>query len=120
MGSNRWQDVINTYGASDVDRDLTCGYFTKDPAELVDRFGGRWATTTFQPGDVVVLNMFTMHASLTNTTNRYRISCDTRYQPAGEPIDERWAGQSPITHTRFWAPDAQLQTVEQSRQKWGV
>lgn len=120
LGSNKWQKVIDTYGKTDVDRDLTCGYFSNDPAELVDKFGGRWASTTFEPGDVVILNMFTMHASLMNMTNKYRISCDTRYQLASEPIDERWAGKEPKTHTEFWAEGTQLEPVEVSRQKWGV
>ena len=70
LGSNTWQHVIDTYGKTDVDRDLTCGYFSNDPAELVDTFGGRWATTTFEPGDVVILSMFLMHASLANNSNR--------------------------------------------------
>lgn len=120
LGSNKWQKVIDTYGHTDVDRDKTCGYFSDDPAELVDKFGGRWASTTFEPGDVVILNMFIMHASLTNMTNKYRISCDTRYQLASEPIDERWAGKEPKTHTEFWAEGAELEPVEVSRQKWGV
>lgn len=120
LGSNRWEQVIATYGRSDVDRDLTMGHFTNDPAELVDRFGGRWATAHFSAGDVIILDMFTMHASLANQTNRYRISCDTRYQRADEPIDDRWAGEQPVGHTDFWAPDARLEPVEQSRQRWGV
>ena len=120
LGSNRWKHVIETYGRTDVDRDLTCGYFTKDPAELVDRFGGRWATTTFEPGDVVILDMFTMHASLTNNSNRYRISCDTRYQLASDPVDERWAGKAPKAHAQFWAPEAKLEPVEVSRKRWGI
>lgn len=120
LGSNRWKEVIETYGRTDVDRDLTCGYFTDDPAELVDRFGGRWASTTFEPGDVVILDMFTMHASLTNNSDKYRISCDTRYQLASDPIDERWAGKAPKAHERFWAKEAKLVPVEVSRQQWGL
>jgi ectoine hydroxylase-related dioxygenase (phytanoyl-CoA dioxygenase family) len=120
LGSNRWQEVIDTYGRSDVDRDLTCGYFTKDPAELVDKFGGRWATTTFEPGDAVILNMFIMHGSLTNLSNRYRISCDTRVQLASEPVDDRWAGENPKMHVQFWKPGVELEPIEASRARWGV
>ena len=120
LGSNQWRDVIDTYGKTDVDRDLTCGYFSKDPAELVDKFGGRWATTTFEPGDVVILSMFLMHASLTNNSDKYRISCDTRYQLASEPIDDRWAGQQPRMHDGFWQPGAALVPVEVSRKRWGL
>jgi hypothetical protein len=40
-----------------------------------------------------------IHASLDNrTTDRVRISTDTRYQLASEPIDERWIGENPIGH----------------------
>jgi hypothetical protein len=87
---------------------------------MVDRFGGRWATTTFTPGDAMIVGMYTMHASLTNTTNRYRISCDTRYQPASSPVDDRWSGARPIGHPVMWGPNPQLETVEVSRQRWGL
>ena len=30
----------------------------------------------------LVFGMFTMHGSLDNVSNRYRLSCDTRYQRA--------------------------------------
>lgn len=120
LGSHRWTNVIETYGQSDVDRDLIEGCFSHDASELVDRFGGRWATTTFRAGDALILSMFLMHASLDNVSNRFRISCDTRYQPARDPVDERWAGERPLTHPRFWAPGVQLQPVEESRKGWGV
>jgi hypothetical protein len=43
--------------------------------------------------------MFTVHASLDNRTNRIRISSDSRYQRASEPIDERWIGVNPPGHS---------------------
>jgi hypothetical protein len=49
-----------------------------------------------------------------------RLSVDTRYQPADEPVDDRWVGSVPKTHTEYWKPDAQLEPLEQSREKWGV
>ncbi len=119
-GSHRWQHVIETYGRSDVDRDLTTGTFSEDPAELVENFGGRWATTTFRAGDVVILGMHTIHASLTNTTDRFRISCDTRYQPESEPMDARWAGQDPPGHENLWTPGVELEPVAASRARWGI
>jgi hypothetical protein len=42
--------------------------------------------------------MYTMHASMDNHTNRLRLSTDTRYQLAAEPVDERWIGEDPIAH----------------------
>lgn len=118
--SHTWQEVIGTYGRSDVDRDLTQGHFTNNPAELVDRFGGRWVTSTFQPGDAVIVSIFNLHGSLTNSSNRYRISCDTRYQLKSEPIDERWAGDNPIGHTGFFDPNSKLRPVDESRRSWGI
>ncbi len=118
LRSNTWHDVRQTYGQTDVDRDRTCGYFSDNPAELVDKFGGQWATTAFEPGDAVILSMHIMHASLTNTTRKYRISCDTRYQLAGDPVDDRWAGPAPRMHDAFWNPDTELESLEVSRRKW--
>ena len=120
LGSHRWQEVIETYGQDDVDRDVTPGIFTNDPSELVDRFGGRWATTTFEPGDAMIVSMHLLHASLKNLTDRYRISCDTRYQRASQPQDERWSGPAPTGHPVMWSPGVQLEPLEVSRQRWGV
>jgi hypothetical protein len=120
LGSHRWERVRETYGRADVDRDLIPGHFTENPAELVERFGGRWATAPMRAGDAVILNMFILHASLMNTTNRYRISVDTRFQPADEPMDDRWAGENPQGHTELWKPGAQLEPLALSRAKWGV
>jgi hypothetical protein len=50
-----------------------------------------WVTEDFKMGDCVILPMGTLHMSTTNTTDKYRISCDTRWQPVAEPHDERWS-----------------------------
>jgi len=42
--------------------------------------------------------MATVHASLDNQTNRFRLSSDSRYQLASEPADERWIGAHPAGH----------------------
>ncbi len=49
----------------------------------------------YETGDVLIFGMFTVHASLDNCTDRIRLSTDTRYQLASEPIDERWVGEVP-------------------------
>ena len=61
-----------------------------------DRFGGRWLTADVRAGDIVTFGLYLLHGSTNNTTNRFRISCDVRYQPASEPMDERWGGNSPV------------------------
>jgi hypothetical protein len=44
--------------------------------------GVRWATTTFEPGDVLLFHGLTAHRALHNTTgDRVRLSCDYRFVP---------------------------------------
>ncbi|MAE60074.1 MAG: hypothetical protein CMJ49_01830 [Planctomycetaceae bacterium] len=88
--------------------DLTEGHFTNDPAELVDRSGGRWDTTNFQAGDAIIFNRYLLHAGPTNRTHRFRFGVDTRYQPASHPVDDRSIGKRPKMHTGFWAPVSSL------------
>lgn len=97
-GSHRmpeFERLRQTYGKLDVDRDRAEGWFSEDPREILDKFGGHWITSDFQAGDVLTFGLYTLHASTTNTTDRYRLSCDVRYQPASDPVDERWVGKMP-------------------------
>ncbi len=120
LGSNKFEKVKETYGAADVDKELIEGHFSDNPIEIIEKFGGHWATTTFEAGDVVIFSMFLMHASLCNTSNKIRISADTRYQLAAEPVDERWIGKNPKGHYAWKQPDAQIEPLAVSREKWGV
>lgn len=122
LGSNKFEKVKATYGAMDVDRDLVDGWFSNDPVEIVDRHGGQWATTEFKAGDALIFGMFMLHASLKNTTDRFRISCDTRYQLASEPVDDRWIGDTPKAHYAVSDPSNQDKFIpmERAREKWGV
>ena len=74
------------------------GHLSRDPVTLREKLGGRWLTTDFRAGDVLTFSMGTVHASLDNHSNRFRLSTDTRYQLASDPIDERWIGDHPIAH----------------------
>jgi len=75
------------------------GNLSDDPVALRDQLGGRWLTAEYRMGDLLVFSMYTVHASLDNQSDRYRISTDTRYQRADDPIDERWVGPNPVGHT---------------------
>ena len=88
LGSNRHRRLIETYGATDMDRDLTDAVFTQDPRELVEDFGFKLATTRYQPGDAIIFGMFMLHSSAPNLSDRYRISIDTRYQPKDEATQD--------------------------------
>jgi ectoine hydroxylase-related dioxygenase (phytanoyl-CoA dioxygenase family) len=118
VGSHRFERVKATYGKMDVDRDHVTGWFTNDPLEMVDTYGGQWQTSEFRAGDALIFSMFTMHASLNNTSNRFRISSDTRYQLKGEPVDDRWIGRKPKGHYAW--TKGQTVTMEEARQRWGV
>ena len=97
LGSHRFEDLKASYGTKDSDRD-GIGHYTDDPLVITEKFGGTWATTTFEAGDVLIFGMYLLHCSLENTTNQYRLSVDARYQSANETVDERWSGKRPRGH----------------------
>jgi hypothetical protein len=69
------------------------GYLSKNPASLREKLGGRWLTADFEAGDLLTFTMHTVHGSVDNRSDRYRISTDSRYQPASLPVDERFIGE---------------------------
>ncbi len=75
------------------------GTLSKNAVALQKSLGGRWLTSPeFRMGDAVIFNMTLVHGSLDNQTDRIRLSTDTRYQLAAEPIDDRWIGNQPPGH----------------------
>ena len=126
--SHRNDELRNSYGQTDVDkycndeeaeqivenaraenRDLTAeeraklewnssGAYSKDAIETRSELGGRWLTTDYKLGDLLVFCMYMMHASSDNQTDRIRISSDSRYQLASEEQDPRWIGADPPAH----------------------
>ena len=124
VGSHRLDSFAKlraTYGQMDVDRDRVQGWFEENPRAVTEQFGGRWATTEFKAGDVLIFGMFTMHASLTNTSGRFRLTCDCRYQRKGDPIDERWVGKKgapPIGHYGWYK--GKPVDMAAARTAWGV
>ncbi|MBL4574713.1 MAG: phytanoyl-CoA dioxygenase family protein [Opitutaceae bacterium] len=118
-GSNQldsFSRLRETYGQVDVDRDLIEGWFTRDPMEIVEKFGGQWVIGDYCAGDVIIFGMHTMHASSTNLTNCFRLSCDIRFQPASEPVDERWTKEG-IGHN---PGGEQIRSMATARKNWGL
>jgi ectoine hydroxylase-related dioxygenase (phytanoyl-CoA dioxygenase family) len=114
-GSHKRMDLLENYVYRDVDsycenreRDLEkvkknewtfSGTLSHNPVAIRNKFGGRWLVTEFEPGDFLTFGMFVVHASIDNQTeSEIRISTDSRYQRASEPIDERWVGINPPAH----------------------
>jgi len=97
-GSNRFTDLHDAMRGFDVARDTARkAQITTDLPSFAASRGCRLLTTGFHAGDICVFGMFTLHGSLDNHSaiNRVRLSCDVRYQPAAEPLDERYFGPNP-------------------------
>jgi hypothetical protein len=114
-GSNGHQRLRDTYCKTDVDsycsnrtgraaKDAwgkgTGGWLSKNPMRLQHSLGGRWLTSEYRAGDVLIFSIFTVHASLDNHSDRVRLSSDSRYQLASDPVDERWVGENPVAHSQ--------------------
>lgn len=100
-GSHRWQELRNAFEGLDVDREPDRpGHIKQNAADLAREKGTRLLTTAFAPGDCLVFGMFTAHAAFDNCAKggRVRVSCDTRFQPATDPMDERFSGPNPSAH----------------------
>ncbi len=117
-GSHKKSDRIKSY--LEVDVDAYCenrpkevekvigkggwshpGLLSKNPATLREKLGGRWLTAPdWKAGDFITFGMTMVHGGLDNQTDRIRLSSDTRYQRASQPIDERWVGADPVANTR--------------------
>ncbi len=61
----------------------------------------RLLTADFRAGDVIIFSMTTLHGSLDNHSpiGRTRLSCDVRWQPAADPVDQRYCGPNPTGTT---------------------
>ncbi len=94
-GSHRKSAELHAYLSRDVDtycenhddaakfvagRKWWDGTLSKNPLALQQSLGGRWLTAEeFKLGDTLFFNMTLVHGSLDNTTDRVRLSTDTRY-----------------------------------------
>jgi len=105
-GSHQWTDLHDQFRGLDVDKDKSRpGHVTLDPVSLATERGTHLLTAEFKAGDVVIMPMFMLHGSLDNRSpvGRVRLSCDTRFQAAADPVDERWVGENPIAHGQGYA-----------------
>ncbi len=76
----------------------TFGSYSGDAIATREELGGRWLTAEYRMGDLLVFSMYTLHSSTDNYSDQIRLSSDSRYQLAAEPVDERWVGENPPLH----------------------
>ncbi len=98
-GSHRNRELAEGYLKMDADRDGLV-WLSDDPAAVQDRYGRRWLTATFEPGDVLIFAMSVVHGAFDNDSpqRRCRLSTDSRYLVAGEEPDPRWNGDDLNPH----------------------
>lgn len=99
--SHRIDELRETFEDHDVDRKpQQPGYIDEHPIAFAKRHNRRLLSSEFSPGDVLIFDHFLAHASFDNSDSmgRVRLSCDTRWQPAVEPMDPRFQGPSPSAH----------------------
>ncbi|XP_076077257.1 1-deoxypentalenic acid 11-beta-hydroxylase-like [Mytilus galloprovincialis] len=130
-GSNSlesFQYFQKTYGHLDVEAAKLkgTGWFTTDPWEITEKFGGQWKTSDFKAGDVLIFTMGTAHMSTANLTDLLRISCDTRWQRVSEKADERYMGDNFGSKVKFGLQfkddksDEEEVTIEKLKKTWGI
>lgn len=109
-----------TYGMLDVDRDKVEGSLSNDAIEFTTGVyaAGRWATAEFNQGDAVIFGMHLLHGSLTNVSGTFRISCDTRWQLATDPMDERWVSNG--SRGASTEQQKEFKGIGGMREEWGV
>lgn len=93
------ETMLKNYFAKDADRDKI-EWLSTNPVKLQKRLDARWLSADYKAGDVLLFTMKTVHGALDNRSpeGRCRLSSDTRYQIASEPLDERWNGTKPKAH----------------------
>lgn len=80
------------------------------PADAIDP--DSWATIDYQPGDLLVVHPYSPHGGMPNTSDRIRISFDTRVQSARNPTTfEATVDAVTPTSVTVTSPDANVGTV---------
>lgn len=124
-----FERVRQSYSAIDVETAgiRGTGWFTEDPHEILS-YGCPLLTASFKMTDLVVFRLDTMHGSLSNKSQpgEVRISCDTRWYDANDPIgvDGRYMGESPVGTAKWWANRHNEElfptSMDEAKRNWGL
>jgi hypothetical protein len=97
-----------------VERDDVFSYVMKGRKQRgvsLDEIDPPWLTTDYHPGDVLFFHNLTLHWALPNTSDRVRLSIDTRAQPATTPRTFQMSNTVP--YQRRFRTDVQKLAVEE-------
>jgi len=105
-GSNKFLDLIHSVHAKDnqannsptvAEQAAFHPEWSADAIAFLRERNTRLLSAEFCAGDVLVFTLDTLHGSLDNASQigRTRLSCDVRYQPWSDPLDERYFGPNP-------------------------
>ena len=101
-GSHKFKDLIEPVRQIDYDsKDSPQVQLLGDAVPFLRERESRFLTTDFRVGDIVIFSMTTLHGTLDNHSpiQRARLSSDVRWQPAADPMDERYFGPNPAGTT---------------------
>ena len=107
------EKIRDTYGRMDVDKDLIKGgLFTNNYSELSGLTKTKWLVGDYDPGDVLIVNIYTFHGSLRNNSDMLRFIYDVKFQPEADSVDNRWIAENPTAHRDWWKENKKGRNIE--------
>ena len=120
-GSHKFSDIKTKYKGFDVDihKHMKATIDT-NPITFAQERNTKILTTQFNPGDVLIFGMYTVHGTFENYANdkKIRLTCDIRFQPNNELRDPRYFGPNPTGTTG--AGYGELNSARPLNEDWHV
>ena len=120
-GSHKFSDIKTKYKGFDVDihKHMKATIDT-NPITFAQERNTKILTTQFNPGDVLIFGMYTVHGTFENYANdkKIRLTCDIRFQPNNELKDPRYFGPNPTGTTG--AGYGELNSARPLNEDWHV
>lgn len=69
----------------------------------LEQISQTWLTTDYRPGDLLIFHSLMIHRALPNSSDRIRLSLDTRYQPVS--AQRTWQSEKSILELRQYRRD---------------
>ena len=97
-GSHKYRDIYKKYDGYDVDKNKNLkASIDSHPVDFAKERKSKILTAHFNPGDILIFGMYTVHGTFENHSkdNKIRLTCDIRFQPQKESKDPRYFGINP-------------------------